>query len=83
MPMWTDLNKFSDEVKLLISIVDWRRQNEPVNVQQMRNNYAEIMELLCKKRSEAGRSEVWRNLSIAITALEDSCIRAIKALYHK
>ena len=75
------INSLSDESKLLVSIVSWRVENEPVAIQRIRYDYWKLMDFLCSHRIEAWRSEEWRNLSIAITHLEDSCIRAIKAYY--
>lgn len=74
--------QFSGEVKNLCSINE-RFDNEPYNVKEVRVMYGDIFSVLTKKRDEAGRSEAGRNYSIAITELENSCIRAIKWLYSK
>lgn len=73
---------YSEEVKQLCSIDD-RFYNEPIDVQDIRTKYADIFTILTQARDNTGRSEAWRNYSIAITELENSCIRAIKALYSK
>lgn len=74
---------YSDEVKNLVSIVDGRFENEPKQVQEIRLLYAEVIDRLVHFRNLAGRSESGRNASLAITHAEDSCIRAVKALYSK
>ncbi len=73
---------FSDEVKNLCSINE-RFDNEPTNVRWIRIAYGNIFESLTQLRDEVGRSEAGRNYAISITELENSCIRAIKALYSK
>lgn len=75
-----DLNVIWVEAKLLCGINE-RFDNEPWNVQSVRYQFAKLMDRLCVQREKAGRSEAWRNFSIAITDLENACIRAIKWLY--
>lgn len=75
-----DLKVIWDEAKLLCGINE-RFENEPIGIQKTRYNFAKLMNTLCLLRENAGRSEAWRNFSIAITELENSCIRAIKWLY--
>lgn len=84
--MWSELTYealgFSDEVKSLCSINE-RFNNEPIEVRELRVKYATIFVSLTEKRDEAWRSEAWRNYAIAITELENSCIRAVKWFYSK
>jgi len=75
-----DLNVIWVEAKLLCGINE-RFDNEPWNVQSLRYQFAKLMDILCTQRENAGRSEAGRNFSIAITELENSCIRSIKWLY--
>lgn len=82
--MWPELLyenfTFTDEVKNLTSINE-RFNNEKNEVKEMRVVYAEIFSTLTKLRDNAWRTEAWRNYAIAITELENSCIRAVKWLY--
>lgn len=73
---------YSPEVLNLCSINE-RFEKEDSEVQKTRVDYAHIFQTLTIKRDEAGRSEAGRNFSIAITELENSCIRAIKGMYSK
>lgn len=75
-----DQIEFTDEVKNLCSIND-RFDNEPEQVREIRIAYAVIFQRLTQLRDDAWRSESWRNYSISITELENSCIRAVKGLY--
>lgn len=77
--LYKDL-KFTWEVKNLCSINE-RFDTEADDVKVIRISYANIMELLISWREEFWRSEAGRNYSIAITELENSCIRAVKAFY--
>lgn len=82
--MWPELLyenfDFTDEVKNLTSINE-RFNNEPEEVKRTRVDYAEIFRILTRLRDNTWRTEAWRNFAIAITELENSCIRAIKWLY--
>lgn len=80
MGEYFDLELLSVEAKLLCGINE-RFENEPWNVQSVRYQFAKLMDRLCVQRENAGRSEAWRNFSIAITELENACIRTIKWLY--
>lgn len=73
--------RYSPEVLNLCSINERFEQESP-EVQMTRLNYADIFNLLTLKRDITGRSEAGRNFSIAITELENSCIRAVKWLYN-
>lgn len=75
-----DLNVIWVEAKLLCGINE-RFDNEPWNVQSVRYQFAKLMDRLCVQREKAGRSEAWRNFSLAITHLEDACMRFIKGIY--
>lgn len=75
-------NFFSEEVKNLVSINE-RFDNEPDEIKEIRVNYANIFTILTSNRDKAWRSEAGRNYAIAITELENSCIRAVKAFYSK
>ena len=57
--------------------------NEDLEIKTLRHSFVNIMQTLIEKRDKAGRSEAWRNYNIAITELENSCIRAIKGIYSK
>ena len=72
--------KYSEVVISLCSIND-RFDNEKPEVKTIRHQYADIFSNLTKARDEVWRSEAWRNYSISITELENSCIRAVKAMY--
>ena len=76
------LEVFSSEVLNLCSINE-RFENEDTEIQMTRLNYAYIFQTLTIKRDDVGRSEAGRNFSIAITELENSCIRAVKGFYSK
>lgn len=73
-------NEFSEEVLHLTSINE-RFDNEPSIVRGVRVQYARLLTILTEQRDLAGRSNAWRDASLAITHLEDSCIRAVKSLY--
>ena len=73
---------YSQEVLNLCSINE-RFEKEESAIQMIRLAYANIFKTLTFNRDEAGRSEAGRNFSIAITELENSCIRAIKGMYSK
>jgi hypothetical protein len=77
-----DIAEIPEEVKNLTGINE-RFDKEPAKVQDTRLQYAMIFINLCERRDRAGRSEAGRNFSIAITELENSCIRNIKALYSE
>ena len=84
IPKYSELD-FSDEVKTLCSINE-RFDNEPDIIKNIRLDYAMIMENLTNNRDViiwAWPNEWKRNFSIAITHLEDSLMRAIKAVYCK
>ncbi|MHA1482474.1 MAG: hypothetical protein ACTSQA_03435 [Candidatus Heimdallarchaeaceae archaeon] len=68
---------YSTEALMLCSIND-RFDNELLDVKIMREMYVKIADLLIKSRDTVGRGEAGRNYSIAITELENSCMRAIK-----
>jgi hypothetical protein len=72
-----DLKVIGDEAKLLCGINE-RFENENVQVQKIRYEFAKMMNRLCIQRESTGISEAGRNFSIAITDLENSCIRTIK-----
>ena len=76
------VERFGPEVLSLCSINE-RFVYESTEVQMTRLDYANIFQTLTLKRNEAGRSEAGRNFSIAITELENSCIRAVKGLYSR
>lgn len=73
------MSEFSDEVLNLVSLDYWRK--EAPEIVNLRESYGRVMKHLCNGRDQAWRSEAWRNYSIAITELENSCMRAIKAMY--
>ena len=77
-----DIADISEEVRNLAWINE-RFETEPVAVQDTRMQYVPIFINLCERRDRVGRSEAWRNFAIAITELENSCIRNVKALYSK
>lgn len=74
------LTQYSKEALMLCSINE-RFDNESFEVKCIREMYVKIADELIKLRNVAGRSEKSRNYSIAITQLEDSCMRAVKWLY--
>lgn len=80
--MWSvyDLTEMSEEVKLLCWIND-RFEAEPESVKLARLDFAEIAVHLISRKESAWRSEAGRNYALAITHLEDACIRTIKWLY--
>lgn len=69
--------EFTDEALNLVGF--WR--DEQKEITELRIAYASIMQTLCNKRDEAWRSEAGRNFQIAITELENSCMRAVKGMY--
>lgn len=80
MTEYLDLEILGEESKLLCWINE-RFENEREDVKSVRYQFAKLMDRLCVQREKVGRSEAGRNFSIAITELENSCIRAIKWLY--
>ena len=71
----------SEETLQLVSYVKERFENEPEAVQSLREEFAKLLDRLIQKRNSVERWEKSRNLQIAITHLEDACMRAIKAEY--
>jgi len=76
------MENISNEVKNLVGINE-RFDNESVDVQQVRLSYANTMQFLINLRDAVWRSEAGRNIAIAITDLESSCMRAVKAIYSQ
>jgi len=66
---------YTSEVLQLCSINN-RFDNEEEQVQEMRIAYVVIFQRLTQLRDDIWRSEAGRNYAIAITELENSCIRA-------
>lgn len=75
-----DLNLISEEAKNLCWINE-RFENESVLVQSIRYDFWLKFTALLKHRDDAWRSEAGRNFSLAITHLEDACMRFIKGIY--
>ncbi len=75
-----DLSIISEEAKNLAGIND-RFENESVLVQSIRYDFWLRFTALLKHRDDAWRSEAGRNFSLAITHLEDACIRFVKGVY--
>lgn len=75
------IKNVSEETKKLVSYQEDRFESEPTIIQNMRQDYAILIETLIKKRDSLERWEATRNLQIAITHAEDSCMRAVKAYY--
>lgn len=75
-----DLQLLSEEAKLLCGIND-RFENESVLVKSIRYDFWLKFTALLKHRDDAWRSEAGRNFSLAITHLEDACMRFIKGIY--
>lgn len=75
-----DLNLISEEAKNLAWINE-RFENESVLVQSIRYDFWLKFTALLKHRDDAWRSEAGRNFSLAITHLEDACMRFIKWIY--
>ena len=73
-------NTYVTEALMLCSINE-RFDNESSEVKTIRSMYVSIANELIFLREWVWRSEAWRNYSIAITDLENSCIRAVKWLY--
>lgn len=71
------------EEALNLCSINERFDSEPEEVRNLRASYVEVMDLLVIARDKAWRSEAGRNYSIAITELENSCMRAIKWAYSK
>ena len=76
-----DLNLATTETKILVSYIEERYKNEPAEVQDIRSSFAIIIDKLVNVRNKLERWEKSRNLQIAITHLEDGCMRAVKAAY--
>lgn len=74
------LTQYSKEALMLCSINE-SFDNESFEVKCTREMYVKIADKLIELRNSAGRSEAGRNYSIAITQIEDSCMRAIKGMY--
>ena len=72
--------EYSDEIKHLTGINE-RFEQEPQEIKNIRTSYADFLELLIEMREQAGRSFAGRDVSIAITDLENACIRTVKASY--
>lgn len=72
--------KFNQEVLNYCSINE-RFDSEPDMVKELRIQYALLFSLLLAEQERVWRSEAGRNYSIAITELETSCMRSIKAVY--
>jgi len=75
-----DRTQIAEETKILVSYGE-RFSNEPEEVQKKRISYANMINELVVKRNELKRWEASRNLQIAISSLEDSCMRCVKAIY--
>ena len=71
----------TEETKIMVSYVKERFANEPEAVQKLRRSFAILIDELIIERNELERGEKSRNIQIAITHLEDACMRAIKAAY--
>lgn len=71
---------YSKEVLNLAS-VNKRFDVEFEQVRIIRDNYCKLFMHLTVARDNVWRSEAWRNYNIAITELENSCIRAVKWFY--
>lgn len=78
--MIENLKELSSESKYICGIND-RFENESTEIQELRVAYAQLANILLVKQKEAGHSDAGRNYSIAITDLENSCMRTIKAIY--
>lgn len=80
--MWTlYIYTASEETKTLVSYSEERFDKEPQLVRDTRNEFAIVIWRLIDERNKLERGEATRNLQIAITHLEDSCMRAVKAFY--
>lgn len=53
-----------------------------LDVVSIKNTYANIIDLLIEKRKSAKNAEVARDLSIAVTDAENSCMRAVRAITY-
>jgi len=71
----------TEETKTLVSYNPDRYDNEPETVKELRKDFARLIDGLVLKRNSLDRWEATRNLQIAITHLEDACMRAVKAEY--
>ena len=69
--------------QLALCSINERYDKEAQEVKDIRYQAIILMFILTRARDEAGRSDAWRNYSIAITNLEDSCMRAVKWFYSK
>ncbi len=61
--------------------INERFENESVLVKSIRYDFWRNFTALLKHRDDAWRSEAGRNFALAITHLEDACIRFIKWVY--
>lgn len=75
-----NLTEVSEEAKYLCGINE-RFESESTEVQWLRFSFAKIATNLLVRQKNAGHSDAGRNLALAITHLEDSCMRTIKAMY--
>ena len=75
-------NEYTQEALNLCSINE-RFDNESLDIKIIREFYVKIASKLMILRDEVWRSEAGRNYNIAITELENSCMRAIKGVYSK
>ena len=76
-----DRGGITEETKTLVSYSPERYDNEPESVQELRRDFASIIDSLVTQRNSLERGEKTRNLQVAITHLEDACMRAVKAMF--
>lgn len=75
-----DLSEVSEEAKLLCWINE-RFDDENEAVKAVRFRFAKVASDLIARKWSAWHSEAGRNYALAVTHLEDACMRAIKGLY--
>lgn len=73
---------YSEEIRDLASINE-RFDKEPVQVQEMRLQFADLFGALIAIRAVAFTPSITRNASIAITELQKACMFAIKCAYDQ
>ena len=82
-PTYEELKAMYSEEVLWLCSINERYDNENDIVKDIRGIYANLFMILTERRDVAWRWEAGRNYAIAITELENSCIRAVKWFYSK
>lgn len=73
---------YSNEIRYLASINE-RFDNEPIQIQEMRLQFADLFGALIAIKTVAKSGDIVRDACIAITDLQKACMFAIKCTYEQ